>query len=77
MYHWSVHNYNNFFPDYNTIYYLPALKLKHTKIHTCMHTHTDTNDHNVERDILQGVPRGMRMSRRNVNDQLDVRVAGD
>lgn len=38
--------------------------------------HTGVNDNNV-RDVLQGLPRWIRISRRNVNDQLDVTVAVD
>lgn len=38
--------------------------------------HTDVNDNSV-RDVLQGLPRWMRISRRNVNDQLDVTVTVD
>lgn len=48
----------------------------YTGAHKHQQGHTDVNDNNV-RDVLQGLPRWIKISRRNVNDQLDVTVAVD
>lgn len=45
-------------------------------VHKHTQGHTDVNDNNG-RDVLQGLPRWIRISRRNVNDQLDVTVVVD